>query len=329
MPEFIIHIGPHKTGTTYLQTIFQAAAPALRDQGVLYPDDQGQPGHVMVVSKLRDMDRHAELAAEFDTYSQSGCRTVLISAEDLAHLSVPEITVLRDAIGTNPTRIVFYCRSPAAVALSNWGESVRHGHATPLDQALTRHLERPFISPPINYGISLHRYAGVFGRDALNLVSLEALSRYQQDLETHFASTFLGLNDLPSIGVRPNRNASLPLMDAEIIRALNAMRLEREKTRDATMRRLYVARKQPPPLPVTRAAMARQQDIMLFDETTPKMLSLHKRLLDEFGARLVKPSLPGRFFVPLRREIAYIRQDYLDEPGVKDEIEAAYFELGQ
>ena len=37
--RLIVHIGPRKTGTTYLQRVLQQLSPSLKAQGVLYPTD--------------------------------------------------------------------------------------------------------------------------------------------------------------------------------------------------------------------------------------------------------------------------------------------------
>ena len=36
-PTFILHIGPHKTGTTYLQLSFKAQRSGMEARGILYP----------------------------------------------------------------------------------------------------------------------------------------------------------------------------------------------------------------------------------------------------------------------------------------------------
>ncbi len=37
MPRFTLHIGAHKTGTTYLQRVFHALRPALETAGIVFP----------------------------------------------------------------------------------------------------------------------------------------------------------------------------------------------------------------------------------------------------------------------------------------------------
>jgi hypothetical protein len=60
MPEFIIHIGPHKTGSSYLQNALGSMADQLHGRGVLYPGDLGPKGHIMLAQNLAGAGPHAE-----------------------------------------------------------------------------------------------------------------------------------------------------------------------------------------------------------------------------------------------------------------------------
>jgi hypothetical protein len=58
VPRLVIHVGPHKTGTTSVQSTLHANRQALLRQGVLYPSSlprcQFETSHADVAFLIRD-----------------------------------------------------------------------------------------------------------------------------------------------------------------------------------------------------------------------------------------------------------------------------------
>jgi len=89
-PRILLHIGPHKTGTTSVQTWLRDARPALAAAGIHYPAPEAHgPGHAELAWDLcayhghsRDTGRWQAAIAEAQA---RGCGRVLISAEDFVH----------------------------------------------------------------------------------------------------------------------------------------------------------------------------------------------------------------------------------------------------
>ena len=74
MPRYLIHIGPHKTGKTYLQAAFHALRPQLLERGIWYPDQwQGDDklGQLRLVQRLRGSSSDG-LTEEFAALNASG-----------------------------------------------------------------------------------------------------------------------------------------------------------------------------------------------------------------------------------------------------------------
>ena len=112
MPRYVIHIGPHKTGTTYLQVLFRQLAPQLRQRGIFYPLEwvgDHSPGHVRLVQRLR-AGQDEVLADEFDALHASAYEIVLISAEDLSILPRESVALLKSYLREQPVSILFYFR---------------------------------------------------------------------------------------------------------------------------------------------------------------------------------------------------------------------------
>ena len=79
--KIILHIGLHKTGSTYLQTLFQQTARLFRPRGIFY---QANSHHSIAWAVLRgDFAPLQQVIREART---ACCETVVISAEDFENL---------------------------------------------------------------------------------------------------------------------------------------------------------------------------------------------------------------------------------------------------
>jgi len=120
MPNYVIHVGPLKTGSSYLQWSFLKYRNELLARGICYPDDWGTVNaHYWLVDRLLAGDM-APLAADFDRLSRSGYETILLSSEGLSGLNTEQIGRLRDLLGGAQISIVFYCRCWSEILFSSW-----------------------------------------------------------------------------------------------------------------------------------------------------------------------------------------------------------------
>lgn len=140
--RLVLHVGLHKTGTTFLQHHLLQHRDALRRMGVLVPqtgfnvDVQGRPGalsgHQGLVRALRHgddatwADLHAEIAA-------SPARTVVISAENMGFPTAPDRDDLIAALFARlghfaQVQVVAVARRADIYAEAFWREWVCTGH---------------------------------------------------------------------------------------------------------------------------------------------------------------------------------------------------------
>ena len=130
----VLHVGLHKTGTTYLQNLFTANRSALAEQGVYYPGADGEPSQTMAAWDLRGRRstgaRDKRQIGQWDALSAavagSSLRTTLISAESLSVLT-PKQAV--QAVASFPGRevsVVVTCRDLGRVLVSHWQEGVKN-----------------------------------------------------------------------------------------------------------------------------------------------------------------------------------------------------------
>src|ERR1700733_3237837 len=221
MPGYLIHIGPHKTGTTYLQASFGKLRPFLSDAGIIYPEHwQEGPGHFRLVQRLKAFDQG--LLSEFAELNRTPTKLVLISAEDLSDLPKESIEFLRKCIDGRETIVVSYCRRWSELLASGWQEMVKHGEIMTFTDLVAGHVVNIHASRVMNYDRILQPYADAFGKANLRLVSYSELMDRGKDLLTHFLATFLQISESPSHQM-VTLNASMGILESELIRSLNSL----------------------------------------------------------------------------------------------------------
>jgi len=131
-----LHIGLHKTGTTYLQNLMRANRDALRDQGVDFTAGEGEPVQAFAVWDLQGRrPRGAEdrriagsWAALVEAIHASGSPTALVSEERLSLSSVKQARTAARAFPQSEVHVVVTVRDLARVAVSAWQEEVKNDH---------------------------------------------------------------------------------------------------------------------------------------------------------------------------------------------------------
>jgi hypothetical protein len=311
MPRYVIHIGPHKTGTTYLQHAFTNLSPALAARGIMYPDQWGQEfGHHDLATKILNNEIHS-LLGPFKELHHSRLDTVLLSSETFSWLDVAGIRRLRALLGDAPAIVVFYCRRWSELVPSEWGQQVRHGSSVTLPGFAFGHLVDPWASSLINFHNVLDRFAAVFGVASVRIASYNGVTDAGDDLLNHFCRHFLSWQTPPpqTLG---RINDSLDMVDHEIIRALNAL----ERTHfDASGKILtldYLAAKAELPIQwLSDQAMQYNIESIRIDDTSPMLATLHANILAQYRGCQVEPFPAEGLFRPDCAEVKYVQQDYL------------------
>jgi hypothetical protein len=324
MPRFILHVGPHKTGTSYLQEAFVRTRPLLAGRGVLYPATWGRIAHHGLPELLRS-GADARLARQFAELGMAGYPTVLISVEGLATLPRAAIERLRALIGPdNPVRVVFYARSWADRLPSHWKQATREGGTQSLPEYLYQRVAQPSGSLLVNFGAGLRACAEVFGPEALAIVSYDHVITERRDLFAHFAATFLDWPDPPALDLPPV-NVSPGAAETEVTRALNGLEQARAgappgRATATAMSGLLLRRAAELIGPDLREALAAHATTAVLNEESVQLAALHRQLHAEFGHAVVEPKTEGVFFAPRRAELRYGHRDYLLAPGAAEAL---------
>ena len=330
MPEFIIHVGPHKTGTTYLQLSLKAVRPMLAARGTLYPDfwdfAPRNPSQLPLVQHLRDGVADA-LLPRFEFLKESGAARVLISAEDLSNLDASAVQLLRDMIGDDPVRVVFYVRRFSELIPSSWQEGIKQGQCYTMPEFLLLHLQAPNHSRLLNFDLKISVFAQAFGHDNIYLVPYSELRDRGIDIFQHFCEMFLDWADPPLTPDAAEANASRDHRDTELLRALNSI-ARRHGTEDGSrLRRALDAHRRKLEVTTVTQAIHRNSTRIRLNDTWPILQGLHNRIHKAYETRLVGPRQSGELFRPKPIDLRYTTGDYLGEPGVAEALLAAYEEL--
>ncbi|HET6309132.1 MAG TPA: hypothetical protein VFG12_18210 [Rhodopila sp.] len=319
MPRYVIHVGPHKTGTTYLQHAFTRLRPALAARGVLYPHrwGNGEHGHYELPPALASA-RDGNLEPAFRQFNQSGAHTVLLSSETFSYATDADVRRLHALLAGEPAIVVFHARRWSELLPSCWRESVKHGSLVTLPEYVLAGLADPTASPIVDFRHVLDRYAAVFGFGSIRLASYSAILDAGQDLLAHFCRSFLAWPDPPSIGLG-QVNPSLDMVDTEIIRSLNTLEWTRARDAKLLLHEPYLQAK--PDLPVRWIVEQSMQFVvnrLCIDDASAALAQLHDAIVARYRAALVPPVPEGRLFEPRVADVTYVRPDYLLAEGVMD-----------
>jgi len=314
MPEYVIHIGPPKVGSKYLQTSFAARSDSLKEIGVYYPVNDfsttREVWHRILCDRLKSGDE--QLKKIFEDLNYGGYSYIVLSFEGFFGLNDQALGYLKSLIDGNPIRIVYYCRRLSERIPSLWVQNVKEGFSEIFPQMYARALNDLFVAPDFNNRLVWERFARIFGRESINLVSFNNLVDNNTDPVEHFAETFLNLPKLPSIAQNISiiKNISPDVYHTEILRALNAIHIGRTGSRSDIVRRRFLSREDDKYTEILKAAMRSDLYSITIDERR-SIFEIMYREQNSFKDRLINPTGGGDFFSYKPVEFQFVRQDYL------------------
>jgi hypothetical protein len=329
-PRYVIHVGPTKTGSKYMQHILFHSRETLRRNGIAYPDDWFiKPDQVMheTLWRLLQQGRYEEIEKSFRSINSQGHRVVVLSCEAFGDLEEAKLEALRDAIGNHRCEIVYYCRRWSDRIPSDWKQEVKMGRFTTLPEYYAPLLKNPYHLATINYSRVWQTLCRVFGRSSLRLVSFDHLRDRKIDQFKHFARHFLDWDGEHGVDAGLiDANVSPNSYDIEILRALNGIDYQavRRYRYDMRVKFLYVR-----PNWDTRALESIMAEdlgtIDISDECESFLRSWNaiRRYADCF----VDEESRSEPFPRRTAEFSYVRSNYLLNGGAVDELQALYRKL--
>lgn len=234
MPEGarIVHIGPHKTGTTAIQAALWNNRAKAERQGVHYASN-GRHALSAVLAGIehtspwaggrRPPPRWLWTRLLNDVRSSNATRVVL-SSEYFADAKPEAAARVVRELDPERVQIVVTIRPLSRIFTSQWQQFVRNQNTTPFDEFLKRHLDDPHpAEPPVFWRRHRHddlvrRWVHLVGADHLTVVAVNDRDR---DMVLRAFEQLTGLTPGTLEADATIQNRSLTLPEIETIRAFN------------------------------------------------------------------------------------------------------------
>ena len=228
----LVHIGPHKTGTTALQAAFHLARGAAEAQGVHYAGYGRQPmaavlagiGKASPWSPNRKPANRAVWQQLVREIRRSSAKRVVVSSEFFTDAEPHAIPRVVDELGGDRVHVVLTLRPLAKIIPSQWQQYVQNRQTEPFDAWLDAVLNQPrgAVTPTFwfrhRHDELIARWADVVGPDRMTVVVLDG-----RDHDFVYRA-FEALTGLSAGTLAPDpqvSNRSLTLAEIEVIRAFN------------------------------------------------------------------------------------------------------------
>ena len=327
-PHFVVHIGPMKTASTYLQKCIFDNLDALQNHGIYFPRELGQPGNMHVHHPLKLAMHDAALyddAKRILAHARAqGCARIFLTTEALPLLTPGGIEKLRTLLDSDHVTIVYVARRWSDRLPSLWFNKIQSGGARTLPDFIRTLLGGRKPSFEVDYAVVWKNWTDAFGRDALRIMPSSNIVDDGDDIYQRFCTDVLGLEQPPvppRLGVRMNRSGSA--MDAEFTRTLNAISAERGLDTKRAMFNGYWSMRSDDALGPVYGAMKAHQDIHVLDDRDPAWDSMYERM-QGYADRLTSQHGGGTVFTRQRREFPVINTDYLAQDGVAQRLHAIH-----
>jgi hypothetical protein len=240
-PSRLIHIGPHKTGTTTVQSAFHHNRDALRAHGVHYVGPYLQPTEAAkaAAGSTPEGPRRDRGRREWETFLTEAwaadSRAVVLSSEFLCEADDEAASRILGDFANDDTRVVVTLRPLAKIIPSQWQQFVQSGSPNRFEDWVTTVLETADDPVPKSAFWKRHRDDRVIARWAAEIGAENVTVIISDDRDPgRLIGEFARLLELPGDVLVPRSstaNRSLSWEEAEVIRHFNIAFKEMNNTR--------------------------------------------------------------------------------------------------
>jgi hypothetical protein len=239
----LLHIGPHKTGTTTVQAAFHQNREALASQGVHYAGNTPHPmvaamaaatGKALATSQLSaGKERWRELVEEV---AASEARATVVSSEFFSEAPPARIRGILDDLDPDRTHVVVTLRPIIRILASQWQQYMQNrpaikyddslGYEEWLDAILNRPDERT-VTPSFwkrhRHDELIRTWADIVGPDRMTVVVVDESDK---KMLVRSFEEMLGLTEGTLEPRELSSNRSLTLAEVQMLRAFNRRYLD-------------------------------------------------------------------------------------------------------
>lgn len=144
MPDLLLHIGHHKTGSSFVQNTLRANREVLVNHGLLYPSrgDNPRKNAITGVAEGNGKDlfvSESKLRGALSRLQLDGRAHLLLSSEALLselcrHQDLEFVARAAAELGYDHVRILLFIRDPIANAASAWQQDVKTGGTNSIEE---------------------------------------------------------------------------------------------------------------------------------------------------------------------------------------------------
>jgi hypothetical protein len=217
--ELLIHIGPHKTGTTSLQQSLLQRYGAHKPQKIWYPTpEKNGPGHAELAWSFyqnADPTSNQLLAKLLDAGLKNGCEKIIISAEDFSHLEDSSIFRLKRDLKGLVIHLLVTLTPLRKRLTSTWQEMVKHGYDGTIENFLDSLKEFKQFQADL-----VERWVRILMPEKTSVVHIDNSSAPEKLFKDVSACTGLEID-----GTKASMNQSLGNIETKALRFLNHLNL--------------------------------------------------------------------------------------------------------
>lgn len=290
--SIILHIGPHKTGTTYIQSFFTANADALNQVGYCYPATK-----VKMFSFLAHDIYHDRADGKYDDIFEclEHGKKVLISSEAFSLASTIEmVQQVKQFFRGYSVFIVSMYRDPMTLLYSVYDQINK---ASVQSESFAEFIirEYPRIVAHFHYGF-LDHYVSAFGRKNVVIVDYDSAVAMNKDVARVILCDIMGVLCGQFLRMAALSNPSVDMVKVDIVRLIQSTAL----LQGCSIAETFAV----PP--------------QLFDQLTPLMIQVPEIQIDPLVIKELAYPIDAEF----RRK--YGKQMLFNDPDVGREVIAKF-----
>lgn len=169
----LIHVGPHKTGSTFLQAQLYEHRNDLKKAAWAYPKILfSHLGHHEIPAFLKRHPNDRGFRREMKRINRIR-QGIILSSENFSNLNASEFSLLKELLDAKTIEIVYYYRTPTVRLISLWQEHIKHGRSMSFFEYFTKTSIAYKHSRALNPMILIEDLITVFGVEHLHLVDYE------------------------------------------------------------------------------------------------------------------------------------------------------------
>ncbi|MEV8642691.1 hypothetical protein AB0V79_07070 [Mesorhizobium ciceri] len=220
-----LHIGPPKTGTTYIQEMFVANLEVFRGPEFCYPvlgrdmtvhgRYPGHHGFSLAAEKYIGDEADPDLHSKWINILRNN-KNVILSAEGMSGWSSLYIRKMQSIANdcNHGLVVVYFVREPNDLLYSQWKEEVKLGFGEELSEFLIKHLIDPKYSWRYNPIGDLLKFKFESPDFDYHIYLYDVLVRQGEDIFLAMARNSFGISDLSASGGGANESHTIEVIDS-------------------------------------------------------------------------------------------------------------------